>query len=362
MNNMPKDMINQIIGQPEGQTLEYKTVVPPPSLIARIVASFANSDGGYLVCGMRDDLVIQGIADEVPAESIVDSALVRLHPRPKVRHYFAEKEGRRLYVIEVSKSIQKITTEQGVVYSRVGDRQIANRLATKDEVVPRSQNKKVYELLTDLENYKVNASESKQRLIEQYISLTQLIERSTSILCPEKTSLITKIAEGKVLARMLLSSFADSFETYLADLLFEIYLAKPETLKSASTVMVQEVLDFPDREALIRFVATRKIGGLKKGNVKGLVDENLQIKDLGVIKNNDITEIDQLFQIRHLYVHSNGRVDAKFASKVSGNFQIGEEYQMSVDEICDAASFLSRMADQLDKAAIAKYNLSISEL
>jgi hypothetical protein len=359
---MPKDTINQVIGQPEGQALEYKTVIPPPSLIARIVASFANSDGGYLVCGMRDDLVIQGIANEVPAQSIVDSALILLHPRPKVKHYFVEKEGKRLYVVEVTKSVHKVMTEQGVVYIRVGDRQIANRLATKDEAVPRSQNKKIYELLTTLENYKVNASESKQRLIQQYISLTQLIERSTSILCPEKTTSVTTIAEGKVLMRMLLSTFADSFETYLADLLFEIYLAKPETLKSPSPVTVEEILDFPDRESLIRFVATRKVSGLKKGNVKELVKENQQIKVLGVVFNNLITEIDQLFQIRHLYVHNNGRVDTKFASKVPGDFKIGEEHQMSVDEVCDATSFLAKIADQLDKAAIAKYGLSISEL
>jgi hypothetical protein len=359
---MPKDLIDQIIGQPEGQTLEYKTVIPPPSLIARIVAAFANTDGGYLVCGVRDDLVLQGIADEVPAQSIVESALARLHPRPIVDHYFAEIRRKRIYVIEVNKSPQTVTTEQGIVYSRVGVSQITNRLATNDELALRSQNKRVHELLTNLESYKGGASESKQRLIEQYMSLTHLIERSASILYPEKTSVATTIAEGKVLSRMLLATFADSFETYLADLLFEIYLAKPDTLKSPSPTTVQEVLDFPDRESFIRFVATRKVSSLKKGNVKDLVEENKQIKVLGVIFKNVIAEIDQLFQIRHLYVHNNGRVDTKFASKVTGDFQIGQEHQMSVDQICDAAIFLSRMADQVDKAAIAKYGLSISEL
>ena len=95
---MPSDTLEHLIGQPEGQTLEYKTVVPPPSLIARIVASFANSDGGFLICGVRDDLAIQGIADEVPAPSIVDSALARLRPRPTVNQYFVEIEGKRLYI------------------------------------------------------------------------------------------------------------------------------------------------------------------------------------------------------------------------------------------------------------------------
>lgn len=359
---MPGNTLEQVIGQPEGQTLEYKTVVPPPSFIARIVASFANSDGGFLVCGVRDDQTIQGIADEVPAPSIVDSALARLRPRPTVNHYFVEVEGKRLYVLEVAKSPQSVTTEQGVIYSRVGDHTITSRLATEGERGTRSQHKSIDELLRKLEEFKVKASESKQRLVEQYINLTQLIERSTPILCPEKTSIVTSIAEGKVLARLLLSSFADTFETYLADLLFEIYLAKPETLKSSSAVEVREVLDCFDREAFIRFVATRKISGLKKGNVKGLIEENKQIKNLEVFSDSSIiTEIDELFQIRHLYVHSNGRVDSKFANSVSGKFQIGDEHQMTVDEICKAATLLSTTVDQLDEAAINKYGLSISE-
>jgi len=361
---MFSDTLERLIGQPEGQTLEYKTVVPPPSLIARIVASFANSEGGFLICGVRDDLTIQGIADEVPAPSIVDSALARLHPRPTVNHYFVEIEGKRLYVLEVAKSPQSVTTEQGVVYSRVGDHTITSRLATlvtEGERGASSQHKCVDELLRMLEGFKINASESKQRLIEQYINLAQLIERSTPVLCPEKTSVVTNIAEGKVLARLLLSSFADTFEAYLADLLFEIYLAKPETLKSLSPVTVQEVLDCLDREAFVRFVATKKIGELKKGNVKGLIKENKQIQGLGAFSDSIITEIDELFQIRHLYVHSNGRVDSKFANSVSGRFQVGDEHQMTVDEICKAANLLSTTVDQLDKAAIAKYALSISE-
>jgi len=358
---MPSDTVKQIIGQIEGQTLEYKTVVPPPSLIARIVASFANSDGGFLICGVRDDLAIQGIADEVPAPSIVDSALARLRPHPTVNHYFVEIEGKRLYVIEVAKSSQSVTAEQGVIYSRVGDHTITSRLDTASERETRDRHEIVDELLRKLDSFKVKATESKQRLLGQYINLVQLIERSVTILCPEKTSIATNVAEGKVLARLLLSSFADTFETYLADLLFEIYLAKPETLKSPSPVTVQEVLDCLDREAFIRFVATRKISSLKKGNVKGLIEENKQIQGLGVFSDSISTEIDDIFQIRHLYVHNNGRVDSKFSNSRAGKFQVGDEHQMTVDDICKAVNLLSAVVDQLDRTVIAKYDLSISE-
>lgn len=356
------EQLERIVGQPEGQHLEYKTVLPPPSLIARVVAAFANSDGGVLICGVRDDLVLEGIADDVPASSIVDSALSRLRPRPIVNHQFAELNGKRLYIIEVSKSPQKVITEDGIIYLRVGARQITSRLATGEDTSPRGQNKKINDLLIRLDSFRTIATESKQRLLAQYSSLLALIDHSKEILFPDGTSKVPKILEGKALVRLLMASFADSFETYLADLLFEIYLAKPDTLKSPSPVTVQEVLDCVDREAFIQFIANKKISALKKENVKSLVEENGQIKALGIFSNTVISEIDKLFQIRHLFVHSNGRIDAKFVSNVAGSFHIGDDYQMTVDEICEAASFLSNLVDQLDKASIVKYSLSNAEV
>jgi hypothetical protein len=44
--------------------------------------------------------------------------------------------------------------------------------------------------------------------------------------------------------RILFSSCADNFEIFMSDLLYEIYLAKPETLKSNAQVTVKDVLGY----------------------------------------------------------------------------------------------------------------------
>ena len=54
---MRSDRIQQIIGQPEGESLEYKQVVPPPAVIAREIAAFANTKGGVLIFGVDDNLI-----------------------------------------------------------------------------------------------------------------------------------------------------------------------------------------------------------------------------------------------------------------------------------------------------------------
>ena len=51
--------------------------------------------------------------------------------------------------------------------------------------------------------------------------------------------------------RILFSSCADNFETFLSDLLYEIYLANPNTLKSNQQVTIKEIIDCPDMQEFV---------------------------------------------------------------------------------------------------------------
>jgi len=50
---------------------------------------------------------------------------------------------------------------------------------------------------------------------------------------------------------ILFSSCADTVHTFMSDLLYEVYLAKPQTLKSDAPVTVKEVLDCSDMQEFI---------------------------------------------------------------------------------------------------------------
>ena len=100
------------------------------------------------------------------------------------------------------------------------------------------------------------------------------------------------------------SSFADNFETYLSDLLYEIFLAQPETLKSQQQVTIKEVLDCSDLQEFVNYWANKQIGKLQKGSVKGFIEDNQQIKKLDAIDKPTQHEIEKILQIRHLYSHT----------------------------------------------------------
>jgi hypothetical protein len=357
---MSQTNIKDLIGQPESVILEYKTVVPPPPIIARIISSFANSQGGIILCGINDDGTVKGLDDDVPTFQTVESALSLLAPRPKTNHYSVKIDDKNIYAIEVEKSDTPIVTEGKSVYKRVNDRLVISPPAHTQRII-HGRNRKLTQLAELIEIEKTKTTESKFRFFEQYTNLVRLLNRSEKILYPEAITVPPIASEGKALIRLILSSLADTFEGYLADLLYEIYLAKPETLKSNSTITTQDVLSCQSIDEIIRFIANKKISSLKKGNVIEFIDENKQIKNLNVFSLEISKQIDDIFQIRHLFVHNNGRIDAKYLSFSNEAYKLGDELILTVQELCDFAELFIRIVSSLDQVASNVYSLSLSD-
>lgn len=61
-------MIETLIRQPEGKTLEFKRDLSSPRPLLKTLVAFANSAGGRLVIGVADDRSIHGVADPLDEE------------------------------------------------------------------------------------------------------------------------------------------------------------------------------------------------------------------------------------------------------------------------------------------------------
>jgi predicted HTH transcriptional regulator len=142
---------------PEGQHVEYTTVLPPPFTLARLIAAFANAEGGRLVLGVADDRTIVGLNPDAPVRLILDDALVLLQPRPVVTSSLLVINERRIYVIDVKPSPEQVALGGEKVFLRVGDRtrQIAPELAPILPVTP-SGNPRLDALLERLARERAN--------------------------------------------------------------------------------------------------------------------------------------------------------------------------------------------------------------
>ncbi len=347
--------ITDIIGQPESQTLEYKAVLPPSRNIAQLICAFANTEGGNIILGVSDLSNIVGLSSDFYANTIVNKAVELLKPRPSVQHQYISYDNKNIYAIQIEKSNHTVSLE-GKVFIRQG---ASNQLENPIEIKFASEGyEKIIQVNTQLDTYKDHATSAKIKFIEHYQSILKIIDDLGAILYPDAPEQATNNSEGKVLTRILFSSLADNFETYLSDLLYEIFLAKPETLKSKQQVTIKEVLDCADLQEFVHYWANKKIGKLQKGSVTGFIEDNNQIKSLNAIDEAQQNEIEKILQIRHLYSHRNGMVDEKFLQFFSGQFEINTEHEMAVSEVLDKLAYLATVVNSIDVLALDKYSLA----
>ncbi|NSB14125.1 helix-turn-helix domain-containing protein [Clostridium beijerinckii] len=346
-----------MIGQEESSTLEYKTVMPTSRNLAREICGFANTKGGYIFIGIQIDIdnkiKIVGLSNDFHVNSIVHKSLDLLSIRPNVKYDYISYLGKNIYYIFVEQSDEEITFE-GIAYIRQAGLTVPRTEVKKTTF---TGYKKIQEINEKLKVYLNKTTEAKRQLIDHYRKILKIIDNQVSVLCPENPEIPSDSEEGKVLSRILFGSFVDNFETYLSNLLYEIYLARPETLKSEQQVTVKEVLDCGDIQEFIEYIAKEKISKLQKGSVKGFIKDNKQINSLNAISKDEQNEIEKILQIRHLYTHRNGIVDEKFLKYFKEGYKLNEEHLVSVSEICNKISYLLIVIETVDSAAIEKYKL-----
>lgn len=121
--------ISTLIKQGESINVEFKTKLPAADIIANVIASFANTDGGILLVGIEDDGNIKGLTiDELtPAIEKIDRVAKSLLPQP-VEMGTQEIHGKIvLYVIvdRASEHQSPIMSSNGSIFQRRGDKTIS---------------------------------------------------------------------------------------------------------------------------------------------------------------------------------------------------------------------------------------------
>ena len=349
--------LGKLIGKDESTTIEYKAVMPTSRSLARNICAFANSEGGCIFIGVKKDVEgkinIVGLSNDFHINTITHKAVDLLSTKPQIEYGYFDYENKKVYAIQIEKSSELISLE-GNVYVREGSSTI-----TQNEIVNFSFKgfQKIKDLNEQLLTYITHATEAKRQFIEHYQKILRIMDETGNILYPLGASVLTNSEEGNVMSRILFCSYVDNFETYLSNLLYEIYLSKPETLKSHQQVSVKEVLDCGDMQEFIEYIAKEKIGKLQKGSVKGFIKENKQIQSLNAISDNEQDELEKILQIRHLYTHRNGIVDEKFLKFFKTGFNINEEHRLSINDMCEIIGFLIEIVEKVDVAAIKLFNL-----
>ncbi|PLX24046.1 MAG: ATP-binding protein [Salinivirgaceae bacterium] len=130
---MSKKYIQELIRQGEHQKLDFKFAVNDARKIARSLVAFANTDGGKLLIGVKDNGAIAGVRSEEEIHMI--QAASELYSKPTVPYTVKEWQidGKVVLEIDVEPGSKKPyyapnEDKKWLVYLRVNDQ---NRLANK---------------------------------------------------------------------------------------------------------------------------------------------------------------------------------------------------------------------------------------
>lgn len=100
--------LNELLLQKEGTTLEFKRTLDNAQKIARTLAAFANTSGGYLVVGVEDDLRVTGVKSELAElNKIAHATEFLVEPPLDISYKVWEAEGRQVLVFSIAESTQK---------------------------------------------------------------------------------------------------------------------------------------------------------------------------------------------------------------------------------------------------------------
>jgi predicted HTH transcriptional regulator len=134
----PSDYIRNLIAQGEGEELDFKFAINDSRKIARSIAAFANTKGGTLLIGVRDNGSIAGVRSEEELH-MVDTAVLLYCSEPVVLYkQIYRLEGKDVLEVKIEyqerKRLVAVKEEDGRerVYIRIGDEnQIVNSVWLK---------------------------------------------------------------------------------------------------------------------------------------------------------------------------------------------------------------------------------------
>lgn len=113
-----KSEILELLFAEESESLELKTSVRDPRLLAKLIGSFANAQGGKIVIGVKEPPEVVG-ADEELTRRVYEAARHRVTPEPKTELSFVELGGKQVAVIDVERSTEIVLSE-GSAFVRSG--------------------------------------------------------------------------------------------------------------------------------------------------------------------------------------------------------------------------------------------------
>ena len=141
----------------KSQNLDFDAIPFTPEKTARIMASFANTDGGKIVFGLKENSIdsteVVGLSEDFDVMDIVQKSISMLSPTPTVNYEWAIIDERKIFLIEVEKEYEKNILFNNAKYIRKGIDSILEKETITKLTINKPNIEKTYAIIISIENY-----------------------------------------------------------------------------------------------------------------------------------------------------------------------------------------------------------------
>lgn len=191
-----KQYLQQLISQGEHQQQDFKYRVSDARKLAKSVSAFANTDGGRLLIGVRDDGQMSGVRSEEEIFMMHQAAYRYCRPEASIKFDTYHVDGRTIVVATVSPSDRRPVCaleddEKGRAYIRIADENI---VASPVHLAMWRDSQSVRGTMM---TYTDHVRKVLDAMIEQRLTLNQLVRRS-GIPRPKVITLLARLVRFNI--------------------------------------------------------------------------------------------------------------------------------------------------------------------
>lgn len=177
---------------------------------------------------------------------------------------------------------------------------------------------------------------------------------------PPKIKAIDYLKEKHLqfLLEILIVRLVDNYLNYLASLLFEIFIQRPETLKSSETINLETVLSHESIDSLVRAIAERKIEELGYRSFNDLSKYFIEKFKLKLCRDEDFPKLIEAIAVRNISVHNRCIANKRFILQTGVDASwLGRGVEFGLEYIQNNAFIFANSSKSLDVEARKKLKL-----
>jgi len=157
---------------------------------------------------------------------------------------------------------------------------------------------------------------------------------------------------------VLLVRHIENYLNYLSSLLREIFIQRPETLRSSDKVELEAVLKHDSIEDFVKTCAERKVEGLSYSSLKHLQEYFADHFSLTFLSQADFPILNEAVEVRNISVHNRCIINKRFISKTGGSPSLeGTRKKLKVKYLEKIVILLIHSVNQIDRNARKKMRL-----